>query len=185
MCRKTRIVSRALICLSLGCLGLSLGAEPPEKNATSQQQSTAGKSDAAEKQDASGAAEASAPRTEETSWSPGAGGFLAYIDPQTGRLLSEPPEGAPALGLSQKELEMLSRSTLGLSEELLPGGGYMVRLRGRFQSFVVASVGEDGLVKSRCIEGFQPAERDHAGGVDGDQEGQARKGVHEQAHKNR
>jgi len=185
MRRKKIIASRALICLCFGCFGVSLGAEPPEKKATSEQQSTAEKSDAAEKQNASGAVEASAPQTEEASLSPGMSGYRVYIDPQTGKILSTPPEGAPALQLSQSESEMLSNSAEGLSEELLPEGGYRLDLKGRFQSFVVATIGEDGVVESHCIGGLPHAEHDHSGEVDGDHEEHASKGIHEPELKNR
>lgn len=82
----------------------------------------------------------------------------AYLDPQTGRLLREPPSGAPALALSQKEINMLSSSDAGLVERALPAGGYMLDLQGRFRHVAVATVADDGtiIIKDVSGEAFLP-----------------------------
>ena len=82
-----------------------------------------------------------------------------YLDPRTGRLLSEPPPGAPVMALSPEELNMLSTSDAGLVEQALPDGGYMVDLQGRFQHAAVATVADDGTIVIREVSGevFLPA----------------------------
>jgi hypothetical protein len=87
----------------------------------------------------------------------GAPGLAVYLDPVTGRLLSEPPPGEPALMLSQEELEALSRSDLLLFAE--PGlvSGTILHLHGAFQSMSVATVGRDGAIQTRCFAGTAPA----------------------------
>jgi hypothetical protein len=69
----------------------------------------------------------------------------AYVDPATGKLLKKPPPGArvpPATAES-------SRSSQGLVEEPVPGGGVKVDLQGRFRSPLVATVRPDGSVGVR------------------------------------
>jgi hypothetical protein len=82
-----------------------------------------------------------------------------YLDPQTGRLLSEPPPGAPAMALSAEELNMLSTSDAGLVETPIPDGGFMVDLQGRFRHAAVATVADDGSIVIREVSGevFLPA----------------------------
>jgi hypothetical protein len=75
---------------------------------------------------------------------PGANsGMKAYIDPQTGAFLSEPPPGTPPLQLSP---DAFSTSDQGLVGTPLPGGGVKVDLQGRFRSPLTATVGPDGKV---------------------------------------
>jgi hypothetical protein len=77
----------------------------------------------------------------------------AYLDPDTGRLLREPPPGAPVMPLSPDELNMLSTSDAGLVATPLPGGGYMVDLQGRFQHMAVATVADDGTIVIHEVAG--------------------------------
>jgi hypothetical protein len=76
------------------------------------------------------------------------GGMRAFIDPQTGRFVSEPAPGTPPLELSPAELNAFSTSDQGLVEvpSTVPGGGVKVDLQGRFQSPLTATVGADGKV---------------------------------------
>jgi hypothetical protein len=82
-----------------------------------------------------------------------------YLDPQTGRMLNEPPAGAQVMALSPAELNMISTSHQGLVEQALPGGGYMVDLQGRFRSMAVATVADDGtiVISEVAGEAFLPA----------------------------
>ena len=84
----------------------------------------------------------------------------AYLDPDTGRLLREPPPGAPVMTLGPEELNMLSTSDAGLVETPLPGGGYMVDLQGRFRHMAVATVADDGTIVIQEVAGevFLPAD---------------------------
>ena len=68
-------------------------------------------------------------------------GMQAHIDPQTGRLLSEPvtpPPSRPAPPAPP------------LAPEPAPGGGMMIRLKGHFMSTAVATVEPDGSVRVDC-----------------------------------
>lgn len=76
-----------------------------------------------------------------------AGGFRAYIDPQTGALVVPPPATARALELSPAVQEAFSTSAEGLVEVTLPDGTVKVRLEGRFKSGAFATIGEDGVVR--------------------------------------
>jgi hypothetical protein len=82
-----------------------------------------------------------------------------YLDPDTGRLLSEPPPGAPVMTLSPEELNMLSTSDAGLVVIPLPGGGKMVDLQGRLRHMAVATVADDGSIVIQEVSGevFLPA----------------------------
>ena len=76
---------------------------------------------------------------------PSRGGMRAYVDPKTGELLPAPPAPAkPAVP------QAASRSSVGLVEEVAPGGGSMVRLQGRFQSPMVATSSVDGAPHAEC-----------------------------------
>ena len=88
---------------------------------------------------------------------PGRAGLRVYLDPETGELRSRPSDH----GLDQ-ELEEGRPSaadwlnTYGgdLLQERVPQGGYMVDLRGRFQSSVVAAIDPDtDEVETDCLAG--------------------------------
>lgn len=76
--------------------------------------------------------------------SPAVSGRVVHLDPQGNRLESMPP--------SLPGRASLNRSVEGLKAEdsPVPGGGKIVRLDGRFQTFSVATVQEDGSVKVEC-----------------------------------
>jgi hypothetical protein len=88
--------------------------------------------------------------------SPG-GRQIAIIDPQTGRLVSEEPatlmrerealratlEGFEA---QLREVQAASQDTSGLQEEQLATGAVKIDLMGKFQSPLVARIGQDGSV---------------------------------------
>jgi hypothetical protein len=74
-------------------------------------------------------------------------GMTVHIDPQTGRVVPAPAPGTTTLQLSPAEQNRMSTSSEGLVEEPLPGGGYKLDLRGRFQSPLMATTGPDGKVQ--------------------------------------
>jgi hypothetical protein len=76
----------------------------------------------------------------------------AYVDPETGDLTSVPPAGAPALELSEQEIEMLSRSTEGLVQRRSANGAVTVDLGGRFRQLTVATIAADGTLEKHCVE---------------------------------
>ena len=86
---------------------------------------------------------------------PGAGGMRVYLDPETGAVLDRPTDP-----LTERLLdERLSTYGGDLLEEPLPGGGYRVDLRGRFQSAVVATIDpETDEVEIDCISTVATAE---------------------------
>ena len=79
-----------------------------------------------------------------------AGGFRAYVDPQTGELAA-PPVGA--VTAVPEVTGALNTSTEGLME--VPGttsaGGMTVDLRGRFRSTMVSTVDAAGRTVTRCL----------------------------------
>lgn len=87
-----------------------------------------------------------------------------YLDPKTGRLLSEPPLGAAVMALSPAELNMLSTSHSGLVEVPLPDGGYLLDIQGRFRNLAVATLAEDGTIVINEVGGevFLPVEPDQS-----------------------
>jgi len=72
--------------------------------------------------------------------------LIVYLDPRTGRLVNERPEGVEALRLSEREAESISRSGEGLVVQTAPDGSVMVNLKGRFQHMATAVIGPDGNV---------------------------------------
>lgn len=86
---------------------------------------------------------------------PLAGGLRVYLDPETGEVRSRPADQDPELQREESRWgERESRNTYGgdLLQEPLDGGGFMVDLRGRFQSSVVATIDpETGAVTVDCV----------------------------------
>jgi hypothetical protein len=82
-------------------------------------------------------------------------GLRAYLDPETGRLVSKPPdvEEGGALSMPVDGLEQFSTSHQGLVSEMTPDGGIMVDLRGRFRQGTLATIDESGEVRVRRIGG--------------------------------
>lgn len=70
-------------------------------------------------------------------------------DPETGGWHLVPLE--VSAGDTAVELALM-RSSEGLFAEPLPGGGEIVNLQGRYQSFAVVSIGLDGRLVSDCID---------------------------------
>ncbi len=88
----------------------------------------------------------------------GSGGWIAYIDPETGRLTEAPPaDGTNVLRADAAFAAGLSTSDAGLVEEVLPDGTVKVNLQGRFQSASYATVLPDGSIAVRHAEGAVPA----------------------------
>lgn len=81
------------------------------------------------------------------------GGLRAYLDPATGRLIDQPTYGEPTLELSDEALYRFSTDHFGLIEERLPDGTLKVDLKGRFRTGSVATVDEDGEVRTHRIGG--------------------------------
>jgi len=77
--------------------------------------------------------------------SQGQQGQLAFIDLATGKLVEPSKADAAALARSPEVQNSLDQSSRGLVEEPVPGNrGYRVKLQGRFQSALVATIGPDG-----------------------------------------
>ncbi len=73
-------------------------------------------------------------------------GLRAFIDPETGELIEPPLAAKGQLTLSPETQAALSQSSAGLSQVVLPDGTAFVRLEGRFQSMVFATVDAAGQV---------------------------------------
>lgn len=78
-------------------------------------------------------------------------GMRVYVDPATGRRLSNPTaeQRANAAALD-RDNPAFSTSSEGLREEPLPGGGVLVHLDGRFQSAVTVRRQADGALVQTC-----------------------------------
>lgn len=93
---------------------------------------------------------------------PSSQGMTIHLDPQTGKILPSPAPGSATLQLSPEDQNRMSTSSDGLTERPAPGGGFIVDLKGRFQSPLMATVGPDGKVRMHHL-GELPGEasRDH------------------------
>jgi len=84
-----------------------------------------------------------------------AAGLRVYLDPETGEVSNRPADPASRLEAWGGVLSPRDRlNTYGgdLLQERLPGGGFKVDLRGRFQSAVVATIDpETDTVKIDCV----------------------------------
>ena len=93
------------------------------------------------------------------------GGYRAFVDPATGRLVSPTPEQArQPLPLSAEEENAFSTSDQGLYQEQLPGGGYKANLQGRFRSSVFATVDPAGGVTINHVKPGTSASQVHGQG---------------------
>ncbi len=81
---------------------------------------------------------------------PGLGGLVVGIDPETGQL--GPATALQRLELLGPEANMLSRSTVGLVETPLAGGGFSIDLQGRFQDLSYVRRAPDGRLVFGCTE---------------------------------
>ena len=70
---------------------------------------------------------------------PGGAGMRVYLDPETGQLTGPPAAGDEETA-PRDPLGRFSTYSGDLIEERLPGRGFKVDLRGRFQSAVVATI---------------------------------------------
>lgn len=75
-------------------------------------------------------------------------GMVVGLDPETGQL--GPATAEQRLQLFPEEANMISRSTEGLVETPIPGGGFLLDLGGRFQEFSYVRVGPDGKFVFGC-----------------------------------
>lgn len=89
---------------------------------------------------------AAAPVARAAEDTPPTSGLTVHVDPQTGRILSEPAPGTQPLVLSPDIQNALSTSHEGLKEVpgAEPGGGMKLDLKGRFQSPLLATTDADG-----------------------------------------
>lgn len=81
---------------------------------------------------------------------PGFAGMVVGLDAETGAF--GPASQKQLLELTAMEQEMISRSDEGLVEYPLTGGGYGLDLRGRFQEFVIVTIGRDGKPVFHCLD---------------------------------
>ena len=88
--------------------------------------------------------------------SPGQAGMRVAIEPETGELTVPSPQQQK---LMEQELqEALSRSDVGLYEEVLPDGTVKVNLQGRFQNASIAVIDDDGNLHTSCAESHDGAQ---------------------------
>ncbi len=91
-----------------------------------------------------------------------ASGLWIFIDPETGQRMATPsPKQKARL---RKFATALNKSDLGLEPFELEGGGQGVRLNGRFQHAMVATVNDDGTIAFHCSD---HGDENHAGHVAG------------------
>lgn len=89
--------------------------------------------------------------------SPGTAGMQVALDPETGEFGMPTPAQRRELSL---DLERdLSHSDEGLQVEYRADGARHVNLEGRFQSFSVARIRDDGSVDFQCVQGEGEAQR--------------------------
>lgn len=81
---------------------------------------------------------------------PGTAGMVVGLDAETGQYGAA--SRAQLLELTAMEQEMISRSDEGLVEQPLPGGGFGIDLQGRFQEFVIVTLGADGKLVYQCLD---------------------------------
>lgn len=92
-----------------------------------------------------------------TTLPPGAAGMVVGLDAETGQYGAA--SRAQLLELTALEQEMISRSDEGLVERPLPGGGFGIDLQGRFQEFVIVSIGPNGKLLYQCLDDKQHVHR--------------------------
>lgn len=86
----------------------------------------------------------------------GQAGRRVHIDPTTGRIGAGPPS-VPAIAAGGANA--LSTSGEGLPETpgTTRGGGIKIDVQGRFRNVVVATLGQDGKLTTRCLSEADPA----------------------------
>lgn len=80
----------------------------------------------------------------------GRAGLLIGRDPRTGQLRGPTAEEVQAMTALAPDLRM-NRSTAGLRQVVKPDGSIEMDLQGRFQSFALANVAQDGSVLTECV----------------------------------
>jgi len=100
---------------------------------------------------------ASSPATVTTSHQ---SGMILNIDPTTGGLVEKAVSPAHQVAVSDELANSFSTSDEGLQAIPNPGkaGGTLVRLEGRFQNAVVATVDANGKLVAPCVSGLNPAD---------------------------
>jgi hypothetical protein len=121
-------------------------------------------SSAGERQAASNAGpEASRPRAEkkdvaQAETSSQASGYVVHRDPDTGAITTPSASDMAKLGAG-------NRARLATREPVIEQsgakGGTMVRLKGRFRSYMTMQVGKDGHVESNCTQNEEKAHVAH------------------------
>lgn len=74
-------------------------------------------------------------------------GLRVVIDPETGQAIIPPPAERRQMVLTPEMQNALSQSSAGLNQVVLPDGTAFVRLQGRFQNLLFATVDEEGQIK--------------------------------------
>ncbi len=87
----------------------------------------------------------------------GRAGLLIGRDPRTGQLRAPTVEEAQTMTTLEPGLE-LNRSTAGLRQVVKPDGSVEMDLQGRFQSFALANIAQDGAVVTGCVTTEEEAE---------------------------
>lgn len=82
-----------------------------------------------------------------------AGGWVAFLDPETGQLVERPVDESSVLRITREELYEYSRDDYGLEMQISPDGGEMVNLEGRFREGTVATVRDDDHLDIQRIGG--------------------------------
>ena len=98
-------------------------------------------------------------------------GLVIYRDPETGRFTSNPTDAQRAAlrqAIAHDMAQALSRSSEGLTEVVLPNGGVMVNLEGRFQSASYLLRGEDGETHAACTHDLETLSTQLSGTAEAD-----------------
>jgi hypothetical protein len=85
---------------------------------------------------------------------PGAFSAMIERDPENGTWRVRSLDASPLL---LPDPESFERSFVGLVEEPLPSGGFMVDLHERFMDYVVVTLGDDGRLRFGCADSHESA----------------------------
>lgn len=95
--------------------------------------------------------------------SQGQSGMRAYVDPETGALVSQPVTEAQRLeAAAAAEADNLNYSDIGLQKVMLPDGSVMVDLQGRYQMSMTVEVQPDGSLQASCTDSAHSAMGAHS-----------------------
>lgn len=81
----------------------------------------------------------------------GQSGMLAFVDPETGELVSSPVTEEQKQ-FAERAGNDLNFSDEGLVQQVMPDGSVMVDLQGRYQMSMVVDVQADGSLRARCTD---------------------------------